>query len=246
MSLLLTSPLAASDSALVIREDIENRVARAGGERGSLSISLSWHTPDDLDLHLVTPGSRINYKAKQWRGGELDVDMCVHGRLHRGVGKALQVVETAARLFHSHAHSHRSSASRCGEHPVENIVFKKRPPNGVYEVQVQLFKLHSMSARRYLAGADRERIGFEVLVAHGDKHELFTGLCTPAKLRKRTPVAAPTKVFRFSIHDGVLSPIGRARPNPECRLARLAPPPRRDGLLEQAARRFLGLGKEEL
>ena len=60
MSLLLTSPLAASDSALVIREDIENRVARAGGERGSLSISLSWHTPDDLDLHLVTPGSRIN------------------------------------------------------------------------------------------------------------------------------------------------------------------------------------------
>jgi hypothetical protein len=38
MSLLLTSPLAASDSALVIREDIENRVARAGGERGSLSI----------------------------------------------------------------------------------------------------------------------------------------------------------------------------------------------------------------
>ena len=41
-ALLLTSPLAASDSALVIREDIENRVARAGGERGSLSISLSW------------------------------------------------------------------------------------------------------------------------------------------------------------------------------------------------------------
>ena len=133
---LLASPLAASDSALVVREDIENRVARAGGRRGSLSVSLSWHTSDDLDLHLVTPGRRIYYKDKMWRGGKLDVDMCVHGR-RGGVGKALQVVETAARLFQGQARSYPSSSSRCSEHPVENIVFKKRPPNGVYEVRAQ-------------------------------------------------------------------------------------------------------------
>merc|ERR1712110_882530 len=78
----------AGGTELVVIEDIQRRVARAGGNvEGVLVASLSWSTADDLDLHVLTPsGAEISYQNKRAAGGELDVDMCVQGR-HGGVCK---------------------------------------------------------------------------------------------------------------------------------------------------------------
>merc|ERR1712196_713180 len=118
---------------------------------GALSISLSWHGDDDLDLHLRTPdGAAISYQNKRWRGGTLDVDMCVNGRI-----------------------SQPGLRTPCSTHPVENIVFSDlksgRALNGIYEISVVLYKRHS-SPRG-------SPVKFDILVRSGSKSELFSGLC---------------------------------------------------------------------
>jgi hypothetical protein len=58
---------------------IAGRVEAAGGQRGTLQISLAWDDRNDLDLHVVTPNEeRIFYGHRRASaGGELDVDMNV-------------------------------------------------------------------------------------------------------------------------------------------------------------------------
>jgi hypothetical protein len=64
-----------------IGADIAGRVKAAGGQGGSLQLSLGWNDRNDLDLHLVTPGGERIYYARiqSSDGGRLDVDMNVNG-----------------------------------------------------------------------------------------------------------------------------------------------------------------------
>ena len=146
---LLLLATGAAQHAIAIAEDIQNRVVKAGGNpKGDLSISLSWHTDDDLDLHLATPdGAEISYQNKRWRGGTLDVDMCVNGRSY-------------------------NSDSPCSTHPVENIVFKdlkRGSVDGEFEIFIMPYRRHS--------SRPSQPINFEVLVRSGNTQELFSGLC---------------------------------------------------------------------
>mmetsp|Transcript_110299 Transcript_110299/g.322830 ORF Transcript_110299/g.322830 Transcript_110299/m.322830 type:complete len:361 (+) Transcript_110299:75-1157(+) len=174
-------------SSLALAEDIERRVAQAGGNvEGVIVASLSWSTPDDLDLHLVAPGgSEINFQHRRAEGGELDVDMCVHGK--RG--------------------------GTCTDKPVENVVFALEAPQGRYKVYVQNFNFHpnflpeAMQVARMQEGGRRPgkeeqklRLGrdrpvlFEVLVKVEGSFRLFRGLCTPSG---KTHALSNVRVFEF-------------------------------------------------
>ena len=58
---------------------IQERVGKAGGKSGEVQFSLSWHSTNDLDLHVITPaGEHISYQHRQSQcNGVLDVDMNV-------------------------------------------------------------------------------------------------------------------------------------------------------------------------
>lgn len=198
-------------SSLAVVEDIERRVAQAGGNvEGVIVASLGWSTPDDLDLHLVTPaGSEINFQNRKNAGGELDVDMCVHGK--RG--------------------------KMCTEHPVENIVFPYEAPEGRYKVYVQNFNFHpnflpeAMQVARMQEGGSRPRkeeqklrlgrerpILFEVLVKVEGNYRLFQGICTPSG---KTHAQSNVRVFEFDYFPNAESeerfvPHFEAGPDPVC------------------------------
>ena len=63
--------------------EIQRRVEGAGGRYKDCDIraSLIWHNRNDLDLHCIPPGEQEIYFGRKWAesGGELDVDMNVHG-----------------------------------------------------------------------------------------------------------------------------------------------------------------------
>lgn len=58
---------------------IQERVGKAGGKTGEVQFSLSWHSTNDLDLHVIAPsGEHISYQHRRSRcDGMLDVDMNV-------------------------------------------------------------------------------------------------------------------------------------------------------------------------
>jgi len=174
-------------SAVTVREDIQRRVAGAGGNtEGVLVASLSWSTPDDLDLHVAVPsGAEISFRHRKSDGGELDVDMCVQG----------------------------GRSKMCGERPVENVVFADEAPMGRYKVYVQNFNFHlnylpehmqvSRMQERGKARAREEqelRLGrdrpvlFDVLVKVEGQFKLFRGLCTP---KGKTHEQSNVPVFEF-------------------------------------------------
>jgi len=173
-------------------EDIEKRVVHAGGNvEGLIVISLSWSTADDLDLHVKTPGgSEINYRNRKAGGGELDVDMCVHGR-HSG---------------------------KCTERPVENIVFADEAPEGRFEIYVQNWGYHDNVRTTAVQVADvlegrkasknkhqqeilkmgtNRPVLFEVLLKVDGVPRLFSGLCThPGKTHESSNV----QIFAFDFY----------------------------------------------
>lgn len=179
-------------STVAVRDDIRNKVVVAGGNPfGVLAVSLSWGSPDDLDLHLLVPsGETISYRNRRVDGGELDVDMCVHGL--RG--------------------------KLCNDGPVENIVFETSPAPGRYRALVRNFNFHEShrpleaqiaamrrgsrideDEQKLRSGKDRP-IPFDVLLKVGSTHKLFTGLCTPAG---KTHEASEVLVFEFDYHPDV-------------------------------------------
>lgn len=60
---------------------IQRRVSDAGGQPGEVQFALAWKNHNDVDLHVVTPsGERISHLYRRSSdGGNLDVDMNVHG-----------------------------------------------------------------------------------------------------------------------------------------------------------------------
>lgn len=101
-----------------VTDSIKERVKAAGGAvEGALRVSLAWHNPDDLDLHMRTPsGAHIHYarSARRASGGELDLDM--------------------------------NGMDRSDEHnPVENIIFRdeRQIEEGIYKVWVNQFNQRS-------------------------------------------------------------------------------------------------------
>lgn len=199
-------------SSVAVVEDIERRVVQAGGNvEGVIVASLSWSTPDDLDLHVVVPdGAEISFQHRKAAGGELDVDMCVHGR--RG--------------------------GACAEHPVENVVFADEAPRGRFKVYVQNFNFHpnflpeAMQVARMQEGGRRPtkeeqtmRLGrdrpvlFEVVVKIEGNARLFQGLCTPSG---KTHTESNVRVFEFEYspraksEEERLVPVYEAASDPAC------------------------------
>ncbi|MGB4739960.1 MAG: hypothetical protein WBH50_17320 [Fuerstiella sp.] len=62
-----------------IEANIQGRVGKAGGRSGEVQFSLSWHSTNDVDLHVIAPsGEHISYQHRRSVcTGELDVDMNV-------------------------------------------------------------------------------------------------------------------------------------------------------------------------
>ncbi|CAK0846493.1 unnamed protein product [Prorocentrum cordatum] len=197
---------AASTAALV--EDIERRVVHAGGNvEGVLVASLGWSTPDDLDLHVAIPGGQeISFSSRRAGGGELDVDMCVHGR----------------------------GAGSCAEKPVENVVFADSAPKGLFKVYVQNFNYHpdvqsrevqvsrlqqgqrATKEERELRLTENRPVLFDLLVTVEGRRYLFLDLCTPPS---RTRGASNVRVFEFEYLPGAEEPVAsqfRAANNSAC------------------------------
>jgi len=100
-------------SSRISEENFNCRLQREKAKTGTVSVSLSWNDPSDLDLEatmILEKGgqAKIYYGKKQAAGGYLDVDM------------------------------HARDGDESNE-PVENIFWKK-PPAGTYSINVNLFK----------------------------------------------------------------------------------------------------------
>ncbi|MGD2065609.1 MAG: hypothetical protein PVI43_00380 [Candidatus Bathyarchaeota archaeon] len=111
-----------------VTDSIRERVKAAGGDvHGYMRASLSWFNYDDLDLHSVyrsgSKEEKIYYSTKSGRfsGGRLDVDM------------------------------NANTLTNYSNRAVENIVWKNRPPAGIYSIGV-----HNYQKR------ESKDVGFEV------------------------------------------------------------------------------------
>ncbi|MBI1832048.1 MAG: hypothetical protein HYR84_11425 [Planctomycetes bacterium] len=72
-------PKQALIAPLILDKEISERVIKAGGKIGKVTVSLAWNNRNDLDLHVVTSsGEKIYYAHPRSRcGGQLDVDQNV-------------------------------------------------------------------------------------------------------------------------------------------------------------------------
>lgn len=99
-----------------VTDSIKERVKAAGGKvEGALRISLAWNNPDDLDLHMRTPGgSHLYYGYRSGGGAYLDLDM-------NGMDK------------------------HDANNPVENIIFENESQiqEGIYKVWVNQYNQRS-------------------------------------------------------------------------------------------------------
>lgn len=91
-------------------EEVDDLRESYGGTKGDVTISLTWRTLDDLDLHVVEPnGNKIYFVNKiSDNGGKLDIDM--------------------------NAEQGASSSS-----PIENIYYGNQPIAGTYKIYVNLY-----------------------------------------------------------------------------------------------------------
>ena len=79
---LITVSLSATDEepetppATISEEEalLDSILEDAGAGEGKITVSMLWHTNDDMDLHLVTPSDHIYYANKNTASGILDID----------------------------------------------------------------------------------------------------------------------------------------------------------------------------
>lgn len=90
----------------------DERLAREGGEKGDINVSLTWNNYNDLDLIIETPdGQRISYENKtDTSGGALDIDM-------------------------------NAGNDNRDQSPIENIRWANGAPPGEYKVYVLLYDI---------------------------------------------------------------------------------------------------------
>jgi len=144
-------------------DQIEERLARAGGGDGEIRVTFSWDTKDDLDIYVQPPGhSAIYYGRKTVAGGKLDVD--------------------------ANANSRRSTKT-----PIENVFWpslvnnRGGPPKGKYKIWMQVYrkrtsKTLSWTANVKVAGVSHRYSG---TIANSGKrrgNKVWLGLHDPAGL----------------------------------------------------------------
>lgn len=128
-------------------DDLMERLKREGAKNGDITISLSWDTYDDLDLHVFLPsGVEIFYSNNHDEKGKakLDVDM-------NGGGPSSKT-------------------------PVENVFIgdmdkNDEAPHGVYKVVVQNYTYHTKGATK------ETEIQWQVVVRKNGGKEKYTGKC---------------------------------------------------------------------
>lgn len=129
-------------------DDLQRRLEREGAKRGDITISLSWDTQDDLDLHVVLPNGEEIYYDHNFSGkkgkANLDVDM--------------------------------NASSPYSNSPVENVFVgdldkKETAPLGKYKVIVQNFGYHARGSTQ------KTEIPWLVCISKDGKKEKFTGKC---------------------------------------------------------------------
>ncbi|CAJ1960124.1 unnamed protein product [Cylindrotheca closterium] len=128
-------------------DDLQERLNREGAKNGDITISLSWDTHDDLDLHVFVPcGEEVSYANRVCDKGKanLDVDMNASGP-------------------YSNA-------------PVENVFVgdldkHEEAPHGKYRVVVQNYSYHAKGAK------NTTEIPWQVVVDKNGVKEKFTGNC---------------------------------------------------------------------
>jgi len=96
-------------------ESTQDRVGGAGGRIGHVNVVLSWQGYDDVDLEVICPdGQAINAHTKTGCNGTLDVDQ--NWTANPG-----------------------SENPDLVQYPVENIVWDRNAPRGLYRVRVHRY-----------------------------------------------------------------------------------------------------------
>lgn len=102
---------------------LTRRLDVAGAELGELTISLMWHTVDDLDLHVTNPnGEHIWYWQRHDKcTGELDVDMNADDKTDEPVENIYWQDPPKGR--------YEIYVNNCDNNPVDYVVRVKQPGN---------------------------------------------------------------------------------------------------------------------
>lgn len=102
------------------REKLQNdsvRVVNNAGRFGCLSFTLLWNSSDDLDLRVIDARNNFIYFEKYCKS---------YDNRFSSAGGQLDIDLNAG--------------DEITDQPVENIYFKCKPPNGIYEVQIHAYK----------------------------------------------------------------------------------------------------------
>ncbi len=105
---------------------------------GEITVTLAWKTSDDLDLHLVEPDGTVVYYRNPQSQNGADLDIDMN------------------------------AGGRKSQNPLENICYRRTPPNGKYKIMVKFFARKSRDPE----------IPYTIYVRNGSSEKYFTGVHT--------------------------------------------------------------------
>lgn len=133
-----------TDSVLPPENDFIERRIRENGCEGDITATLIWNSKHDLDLHCIDPnGQEIYYPRRKRRSRS---------------GGELDVDMNAG--------------GRHSLEPVENICWKKIPPNGHYKFGVRYFSR---------GGGGAGSVPYQLLISYGGKNKVINGVLNRVK-----------------------------------------------------------------